>query len=78
MFKLLAISSVINLIIGIVTNLKSLIGIAAIGTIVFFGYLLYNNGMNIDLAFGEVAVFWLSMWEWAQAGWAWFVMVMPF
>lgn len=78
MFKLLALSSFLNLVINILSNLKSLVGVAIIGTLVFFGYLLYSNGLNIELAVGDVTAFWLSMWEWAMRGWAWVVAVMPF
>lgn len=78
MFKLLAISSFLNLLINILTNLRYLVGLAIIGTLVFFGYLLYNNGMNIDLAFSEVSAFWLLAWDWVVRGWEWGVSVLPF
>lgn len=78
MMKLFALSSAINLVLGLVSNLRLILTLAVLGTFGFFGYLMYHNGLDVSLAFGEVKGLWLSVWDWFQRGRDWFLSVMPF
>lgn len=37
-------------------------GLTGLGTLVYFGYCLYDRGMDFSLAAGDVAAMWQGVW----------------
>lgn len=46
----------------IVSMVRLVFGLTILGTLVFFGYCLYDRSMDFGLAAGDVAAMWQGVW----------------
>lgn len=77
-FKIFAMQAVVNIILGIVGSLRSIIIISIFGSLLFFAYFMYHSDMNVDLSIEGVQSFWLLSWDYGVMGWDWAVGKLPF
>lgn len=54
MLQFFMLSNVIRIALGIVSNLKTLVSLAVLGTIAYFAYLFYENGYDAAKAMATV------------------------
>lgn len=77
-FKIFAMQAVVNIILGIVGSLRSIIIISIFGSLLFFAYFMYHSDMNVELSLEGMQSFWLLSWEYAVMGWDWAMSKLPF
>lgn len=54
MFQFMLLQNVIRLLLGLVTSLRSLVSLAIIGSICYFGYQVYQHDFDVLAAFAVV------------------------
>lgn len=70
MFQLGVIRLALNFVFGLLSNIRTVIWLALVLTVISYGYLVATNGLDVIAAFEDIADYIKGLWSWFQGAYA--------